>query len=942
MQKLAEIALKESEEKYRTIFENIQDVFFQTNMSGIIIEISPSIKYHSQFTREELIGTEVAKMYYYPEERQNFLKSLMINGEIHNFELRLKAKTSELRYVSINALINTDANGNPVSISGSYRDITEKKKADEVLKVSEERFRIILENMPILLNAFDEDGNVIVWNKACEEATGYLADEIIGNPKAMELLYPNPEYREDIMKSSANPDSKNKDFDLMTKDGKLRTIFWFDTYHYLRVPGWDSWGMGLDITDRKLAEIALKESEYRFKTLASKASEGLMIHRNGIILDANMAFANMLGFNNPDVLIGKNAFEIIKLTPESKQFILDHSLMGSEDLYDIEIFNLKGELLAAETKGIKIQYKGSEARLVYMHDLSERKKAEKTISMLAHAIRSIGECVSITDMDDKILFVNRAFLNTYQYDEHELLGNSVSIVRSPNNAPEVVEQILKATQLGGWNGEILNRRKDGSEFPVYISTSVISDEYGKPIALIGVATDITERKLVEQALIKSEEKYRAFFENITEVFYQTSLEGIILEVSPSILKYSGYSREELIGTSISRFYVNPDDRIFLINEVMKNGEIKDYETRFKNKNGDIVIAAINTRLIFDSEGRPNHLLGLIRDVTEKKRATELFESQFNNSPDNILIIDRNFKVELVNRGIPGVHTIESTLGKNYLSLLPKHFQNTARKRITLCLETNKTCSFPAAFRYGRYFATRMVPIADESGEVSKVMIIATDITSQVKSENARLQSNEKYKMVSKASHDDIWDLNVLTGKITRSTAEFNSLFENKSGKKFRENLNLSNLVHPEDFLQLKKSLDQAFNDPKEHFWEYTYRFQKSGGAYAYVHDRAYIVRDRLGKAKRIIGSTRDITERVLHQKAIEEQNLKLKEIAWIQSHVVRAPLSRMMGIVNLLKEMEITSDEFKEWTGHFDTSATELDTIIREISAKSRQLGIDL
>ncbi|MEK6572163.1 MAG: ATP-binding protein, partial [Bacteroidota bacterium] len=100
---------------------------------------------------------------------------------------------------------------------------------------------------------------------------------------------------------------------------------------------------------------------------------------------------------------------------------------------------------------------------------------------------------------DTVLFVNDAFLKTYGYDKHELLGKNISVVRSPNNPPEVVREILPTTLRGGWRGELFNRRKDGSEFPISLSTSVIHDDKGQPLALVGVASDITERKRSEKA-----------------------------------------------------------------------------------------------------------------------------------------------------------------------------------------------------------------------------------------------------------------------------------------------------------------------------------------------------------------------------------------------------------------------------------------------------------
>jgi len=127
----------------------------------------------------------------------------------------------------------------------------------------------------------------------------------------------------------------------------------------------------------------------------------------------------------------------------------------------------------------------------------QNESKSKTVNLLTHAVRCLSECVSITDMDNKIIFVNKAFLKTYQYEEHELLGKNISMVRSPNNNSELVEVILPSTLEGGWQGELLNRRKDGTDFYVFVSTSIIKDYNGRPLALIGVTSEKTEQKKLE-------------------------------------------------------------------------------------------------------------------------------------------------------------------------------------------------------------------------------------------------------------------------------------------------------------------------------------------------------------------------------------------------------------------------------------------------------------
>lgn len=131
---------------------------------------------------------------------------------------------------------------------------------------------------------------------------------------------------------------------------------------------------------------------------------------------------------------------------------------------------------------------------------TERNLAEKEITFLAHVLKSINENVTITDLNDKLIFVNESLLRTYGYSEKELIGKRITILRSQNNPPELVQEIQPATLSGGWQGELINKRKDGREFPISLRTTIIYDKSNQPVALVGVSNDITKRKKEEREL----------------------------------------------------------------------------------------------------------------------------------------------------------------------------------------------------------------------------------------------------------------------------------------------------------------------------------------------------------------------------------------------------------------------------------------------------------
>src|SRR5664280_1762240 len=137
-----------------------------------------------------------------------------------------------------------------------------------------------------------------------------------------------------------------------------------------------------------------------------------------------------------------------------------------------------------------------------VEDITERRRLREKMRLLSHTMESLAECVSITDTEDRIIFVNKAFEELYGYRQEELIDKNISIVSSPNNDPQLIRSILPATIDGGWRGEVINRRKDGTEFPVLMATSKVVDDNGEVVALVGVATDITERRKLDLQLKK--------------------------------------------------------------------------------------------------------------------------------------------------------------------------------------------------------------------------------------------------------------------------------------------------------------------------------------------------------------------------------------------------------------------------------------------------------
>ncbi len=241
------------------------------------------------------------------------------------------------------------------------------------------------------------------------------------------------------------------------------------------------------------------------------------------------------------------------------------------------------------------------------------------------------------------LEVNKAAVEKYGYSEEEFLSMTLKNICPVEDIPAGRKEDEMRPQCytsGNW----WHLKKTGEIMHVEISSIPI--EYkGRRARNVQVA-DVTERKKVLEALTRSEQKYRSLFEDVQDVFFQTDLEGILYEISPSVDRYLGYSREELIGNPVNELYCDIREREQMLKILVLNHEIRDFNTRFKTRYDEIIHASINARLLCNSAGKPDLIEGSIRDITERveaeenlRRREEKFHKLFENHSAVKIVFD---------------------------------------------------------------------------------------------------------------------------------------------------------------------------------------------------------------------------------------------------------------------------------------------------------------
>ena len=385
--------------------------------------------------------------------------------------------------------------------------------------------------------------------------------------------------------------------------------------------------------EREKFESALLESERRYKSLVESTSDWIWeIDQNGFYTYSSPKIKNLLGYE-PYEIIGLSPFDLMpEEEAERIRGIFNKILKAHKPFNTIENINRckNGKTIILETSGIPIfdkrrnfiGYRGID------RDISERKKAEEALQISEEKYRSVvettNEWIWEIDLTGKHTYSNSVVETILGYKPEDLIGKeSFELIHEDDlgNVEKTFQNCIEEKK--GWRDFIIRwKHKDGSYRYLESNSIPIFDQKNRLLGFRGADRNITERKKMENILRESENKYRKIFENIQDVYYKIDAEGKIIELSPSIKRYTDFESNSLIGKQVEEIYFNPDDRKELLKDIQKKGEVIDYEIRLKNKYNNIVHASLNAHFIYDNDGKFSGIEGTIRDITERKLVEE--------------------------------------------------------------------------------------------------------------------------------------------------------------------------------------------------------------------------------------------------------------------------------------------------------------------------------
>ena len=786
--KRAEEALKESEEKYHLHFGAISDIIISYDRDFKVLFVSPSVKKVLGYSPEELIGKNLAELNVLtPSSKATALaygKRVLDGESIASIEYEFITKDGRKIIGDVSGAPLSE-NGKIVGVIAVGRDITERKLAEEKLHASDARFRAVVDNNLDGVVFSDAKGQILYSSPSIEQIIGYSAEERVG-ASLFELIHPDD--RDDVKRkiaalTQAPEAATSAQFRTQHKNGSWR---WVEAFakNMLEDPNVQSLVISArDITERKSMEEALKEERSLLRTLIDTVPDFVYVKDiQGRKLISNEADWRACGGKTMEDIVGKTDFETYPAELAEKywaddKFVIDTGtpVINREELARDEQGNTIWNLT---TKVPFRDRQGQIAGLVGVsRNIAERKRMEETLKQERNLLRTLIDAtpdkIFVKDTQGRKIVANLAdWKSSGGKTMEDVLGKTDFDTYPADLAAKYWSDDKMVMEAGTpiYNNEEPSRDAQGK--PVWTLTTKVplKDGQGHIIGLVGIARDITEHRLAEEAHRSAEAKYRILVEEIPAITYIDTADGSGLTsfVSPQIETILGIPQQEWMESD-NNYWLNmihPDDRERVATahqRTMDNGEPFNEEYRMFRRDGQMIWIEDHSKLLKDDAGKPISLHGVMFDVTESKQAEaalrnsqQMLQTVLDTIPVRVFWKDR--KSHYLGSNLPfaldaGQLSPHELLDKDDYQMTWREQADAYRSDDRQVMDTGVPkigYEEPQTTPHGGriWLRTSKVPLLDSEGNIIGVLGTYEDITQQKTAEERILQLNRLYAMLS--------------------------------------------------------------------------------------------------------------------------------------------------------------------------------------------------
>ncbi len=677
--KRMEADLKASEQRYRRLFEDAVLGIVQSTADGRILDVNSAFAlmfgYESPDELKRVVNDIGSDLFADPSRRTEIIHQVENAPEIKTFENLYKRKDGSVFTGRFHLRALRDPERKLLQFEGFVEDISDRKKSEELLKRSEERFASVFFSSPIgIAITTIRDGKFVEVNPAFLNIYGYSRDEVIGKTSLELGMWVSPDEREQMARQIRDKGKAEKfEVDIRVKSGEVRTELF--SAEIIEIAGEKFILASVrDITEEKRAY----EARSRLAAIVESAMDAVMAKNlDGTITAWNRSAERVFGYLS-DEIIGKNILSIYPPERVNEERDIIRRIESGETIEAFETVRIRKDGSRFDVSLAISPIVNQEGRIVgasaIARDITRRKQFTERLHLQASILDQIYNAVVTTDLDGRIIYWNKFAEDFYGWKTDEVMGKKAAEILVQGESE--VESNERSTTLendGRWNGRVQHLRKDGSRVHVHVYTVVLHDAENNPIGRNTVCVDISETIRSEEALRSAEQRYRTTLESLSEGCQIVDREWRYLYVNDAVAGRAHRAREEFIGRRLNEIYpgIEKTTMFAVLRKCMADRKSNRVEISFVYPDG--------TLLWFDMrvEPVPEGIFILSSDITEERRLREELVRHKEHLEE--LVEKRTLQLETANRELEAFsysvsHDLRAPLRHvhGYADLLARH------------------------------------------------------------------------------------------------------------------------------------------------------------------------------------------------------------------------------------------------------------------------------
>lgn len=915
-------AFTEETVRYRHILDNIEESYFEVDLKGNLTFFNDTVIRDLGYTPDEIRGIHFTRLADDANARKvydAFHRVFTTGQPIKGFDWEILKKNGEKIYVEASVSLLRDEAGKPVGFRGIVRDVSWRIQSQKDLQKSEEKYRTILEIMDEGYIEEDLSGRITFANDAACRIMGYSREKLF----SMHYRdYLTPAVADQLKKifqrvhRTRNPE-RLVDYDLVRQDGSVIT------YEINVALKYDDSGIPCgfriltkDVTSKKEAEEQRRKSEEKYQNILDIMGEGYIeTDTRGVLTCVNDSTCKITGYPREE-LLGKRFDQYA--SPETKKeiydtyreifrtgkprFMLDYGVVGKDG--SVRIHQQNVALLPDESgrpKGFRI----------LVRDVTERRKAEEALRESEAKYRNILETMEETyletDLKGNFLFFNDSLCRVLGFSREELQNANYRLISPPENLHKIFQD-FREIYVTGKTRRFSDHKlisKAGSVIYLDMAISLLRSKDGAPSGFGGFGRDVTERILAARKIEESERHLRMITDNIRDIIWTMDFNFRWTYLSPSVELTTGFSPEEVMHIPLKAMVpteiynmaqtalaveLEKEARGLLPNEP----RMTNFELPLLHKNGSHIWVEISADFNRDESGKPFEIVGVTRDITERKRAEEklkeseaLYRKALETTSDGVSIIQDGryvyFNERFLNTmGVPKDGLISGEplgmlLHPEDREAILHYYEKRLRGEPTPGKHEVRVIKPDQSLMYLQVTSVDIV----YQGKPA-LLNFMQDVTQRKKAEETLQASEKRYRAMTENVNDIVWvfDFNLRITYASPSNVRVTGFTPDEvmqmplsdfvvpdslklAGKILSEELALENIGQPLDPNRSRTLQVEVYSKTGDNVW---------------LEVNATFNRDADGKATEILAVGRNITERRNMEKALAESEKRYRMI----------------------------------------------------------------